>query len=485
MSLLIRNGLVVTMNDRFDIVEGDVSIRDGRIAAIGRRSASRTIASIDARGGYVLPGFIQTHIHLCQTLFRGYADDLPLMDWLRRRVWPMEAAHTPATLRAAARLATTELLCSGTTVGADDGDGARHGCGVRGGRRERPARDDRQVHDGLSTDVPAAAAGADAGVDRRERRASTSAGTARPTAVCAPRSRRASRSRARASCSRRSRSLSRPSSTRSCTRTRPNRATRSRSSGRSPAGMTNIEYLASLPLASPRLCAAHCVWVDDREQQLLAEHDVKVMHCPGSNLKLGSGIAPVPEMRARGITVSLGADGAACNNRLDMFEEMRLAAVLQATRQQPGALPARDVLWMATRAGARTLGLEGEIGSIEVGKRADLIVVDRDRPHLAPGPDPYSTLVYAARGSDVRTTIVDGEVLVDEFTPVRVDRAEVAADARAAARELAVARRGSRRRRLLYNDLAVSAQTAKVRPEQVRLAEADATLATSAVRSAG
>ena len=200
---------------------------------------------------------------------------------------------------------------------------------------------------------------------------------------------------------------------------------------------TNIEYLASVRLASPHLCAAHCVWVDDRDQQLLADHDIKVMHCPGSNLKLGSGIAPVPEMRARGITVSLGADGAACNNRLDMFEEMRLAGVLQAMRREPGILPARDILWMATRAGARTLGLESQIGSIEAGKRADVIVVDRDRPHLAPGPDPYSTLVYAARGSDVRTTIVDGELLVDEFVPIRVDRVEVAIEARDAARQLA------------------------------------------------
>jgi 5-methylthioadenosine/S-adenosylhomocysteine deaminase len=205
----------------------------------------------------------------------------------------------------------------------------------------------------------------------------------------------------------------------------------------STGARSNIEYLASVHLASPHLCAAHCVWVDDRDQQLLAEHDIKVMHCPGSNLKLGSGIAPVPEMRARGITVSLGADGAACNNRLDMFEEMRLAAVLQAMRKQPGVLPARDVVWMATRAGARTLGLEHEIGSIEPGKRADVIIVDRDRPHLAPGPNPYSTLVYAARGSDVRTTIVDGVLLVDDFAPVRVDRREIAVDAREAARQLA------------------------------------------------
>src|SRR5204863_10040354 len=142
-------------------------------------------------------------------------------------------------------------------------------------------------------------------------------------------------------------------------------------------GLSNLAYLSSVGLASARLCAAHCVWVDEDEQRLLADRDVKVMHCPGSNLKLGSGIAPVAEMRARGITVSLGADGAACNNRLDMFDEMRLAAVLQAVRQQPGVLSARDVLWMATRAGARTLGLEAEIGSIELGKRADIIVVDR------------------------------------------------------------------------------------------------------------
>jgi 5-methylthioadenosine/S-adenosylhomocysteine deaminase len=177
--------------------------------------------------------------------------------------------------------------------------------------------------------------------------------------------------------------------------------------------------------------------VDEDEQRILAESGVKVMHCPGSNLKLGSGIAAVAELRARGISVSLGADGAACNNRLDMFEEMRLAAMLQAMRRQPGMLTARDALWMATRGGAKAVGLEHDIGSIEAGKRADVIVVDRDRPHLAPGPDPYSTLVYAARASDVRTTVVDGEVLVDAFASTRVDRAQVVADARSAARTLA------------------------------------------------
>ena len=165
------------------------------------------------------------------------------------------------------------------------------------------------------------------------------------------------------------------------------------------------------------------MWVDERDQQLLAEHDVKVMHCPGSNLKLGSGIAPVPEMRARGITVSLGADGAACNNRLDMFEEMRLAAVLQAMRTAAGrpagarravdgdARRRADARARATRS-ARSKSARRPTSSSSI---AIARTWRRD-------PIPYSTLVYAARGSDVRTTIVDGEVLVDDFAPVRVDR---------------------------------------------------------------
>jgi len=435
MSLLIRGGLILTMNDRLDSVEGDVSVRDGRIAAIGSNLTDTHDRVIEARGGYVVPGLIQTHIHLCQTLFRGYADDLPLMEWLRTRVWPMEAAHTPATLRAAARLATTELLAGGTTTvltmeTVHDTDVVFEEVAASGIR----ATIGKCMMD-FSADAPRrlqepTEASVDESLAIRKRW--DGAANGRLHAAFAP--------RFAVSCSRELLEAVAALSAEHhalvhthASESRDELALVRQISG----GMTSVEYLASLHLASPRLCAAHCVWVDEGAQRLLADHDVKVMHCPGSNLKLGSGIAPVPEMRARGITVSLGADAAACNNRLDMFEEMRLAAVLQAMRSRPGILPARDVLWMATRAGARTLGLEREIGSLEVGKRADLIVVDRDRPHLAPGPDPYSTLVYAARGSDVRTTIVDGDVLVDEFTPVRVDRAEIVAEARTAARQLA------------------------------------------------
>jgi 5-methylthioadenosine/S-adenosylhomocysteine deaminase len=357
------------------------------------------------------------------------------MDWLRRRVWPMEAAHNPASLRAATRLATTELLASGTTAvltmeTVHDTDvvfEAVKESGIRATVGKCMMDRDGAVPKRLQEETQASLdeslaihARWDGGANGRLHAAfaprfAVSCTRALLEAVASLSAEHHALVHTHASESQEEIAIVREIS----------------------GGLSNLEYLASLRLASPHLCAAHCVWADDHDQALLAKHDVKVMHCPSSNLKLGSGIAPVPEMLARGITVSLGADGAACNNRLDMFEEMRLAAVLQAMRRQPGILPARDVLAMATRAGARTLGLDEEIGSLEVGKRADVIVVDRDRPHLAPGPDPYSTLVYAVRGSDVRTTIVDGEVLVDDFAPVRVDRTQVAAEARVEAQQLA------------------------------------------------
>lgn len=435
MSLLIRDAVVVTMNDRLEVVRGDVSVRNGRIAAIERSLDGRHDRTIDAGGDYLLPGLIQTHIHLCQTLFRGYADDLPLMQWLRTRVWPMEAAHTPATLRAAARLATTELLSSGTTsvltmetvhdtdavfdVVAESGIRATVGKCMMDADADVPARLREHTQASIDESLALYKRWHGAANDRVRvalaPRFAVSCTRELLEAVASLSSQEGALVHTHASESREEIAIVRALS----------------------GGLSNMEYLDAVRLATPRLCAAHCVWVDDREQAILAERDVKVLHCPGSNLKLGSGLAPVVEMRQRGITVSLGADGAACNNRLDMFEEMRLAAVLQAVRLQPGALPARDVLWMATRAGARTLGLEEEIGSIETGKKADLILVRRGQPHLAPDPDPYSTLVYAARGSDVRTTIVDGEVLVHEGEPVRLSRTEVAHEASIAARDLA------------------------------------------------
>jgi 5-methylthioadenosine/S-adenosylhomocysteine deaminase len=202
-------------------------------------------------------------------------------------------------------------------------------------------------------------------------------------------------------------------------------------------GRGNIDYLHDVGLLTPRLNVAHCVWVEPDERSLLAAHDVKVTHCPGSNLKLGSGIAPVPEMLERGICVSLGSDGAACNNHLDIFGEMRLAATLQAMRIGPGSLPARRALWMATRNGARALGLEDSIGTVEVGKRADLVLIGRRGAHIAPDADPFSTLVYAAGPEDVEMTMVDGRVLVQDGKTVALDGEAIADEARREAAALA------------------------------------------------
>jgi 5-methylthioadenosine/S-adenosylhomocysteine deaminase len=414
------------MNDECDVVAGDVLVRGDRIAGVGVFEDVRVDRVINAAGNFVLPGFIQTHIHLCQTLFRGYADDLALLDWLKQRIWPMEAAHTPSSLAAAATLAASELLLGGTTTvltmeTVHDTDAvfeALKPIGLRAvvgkcmmdADRDVPARLLEQTSASIDESLALAA--------RWHGRAN-----GRLRAAFAP--------RFAPSCSRELleavAALSRDRELLVHTHASENRD--EIALVQSLTGRSNIHYLDHVGLTSDRLCLAHCVWVDDSEQAVLAEKRVNVLHCPGSNVKLASGIAPVVDMRKRGICVSLGADGAACNNELDMFKEMRLASGLQAITRGAGALTARDALWMATRDGARTLGLEHDLGSIEVGKRADLIVIDRDRAHLATAPDPISTIVFAARASDVRTTIVDGHIVVDDFQLVTGDLRQILSSA--------------------------------------------------------
>lgn len=424
------------MNDRWEVVDGDVAVADGRIVGIGSGADRGTAPDrvIDANGGLLLPGFVQTHVHLCQTIFRGLADDLRLLDWLRQRIFPLEAAHTPASLRASARLAVAELLRTGTTTVltmetvhgteavlealSESGMRATVGKCLMDRDAVAPARMQQAVKPGVDEVL---------GLHRRWH----GAANGRIRVALAP--------RFALSCSREMLEAVADVANGSAMLVHTHAAeqrdevdlVRTMAGGRG-----NVEYFVDIGLGSAQLCLAHCVWVDETEQALLAQYDVKVLHCPGSNAKLGSGIAPVTSLLARGITVSLGADGAACNNRLDMFDEMRLAATLQALRTEPGRLSAREVVWMATRAGARTLGLESEIGSIEAGKRADLIVVDTGRAHLTPGGDPYSTLVYACRGTDVRAVLVDGELLVDDFRLSTMDEHAVVDDARREARAL-------------------------------------------------
>jgi 5-methylthioadenosine/S-adenosylhomocysteine deaminase len=423
------------MNDGMEVVSGAVSVRNGRIESVGAEPPGGHDTTIDAGGSFLLPGFVQTHLHLCQTLFRGYADDLKLMDWLRTRVWPMEAAHTAASLRAAARLACAELLRGGTTSiltmeTVHDTDSAIEAAAETGIR----ATLSKCLMDETTPDAP-----------RRLREDGTRA--LADSLALARRYDRSSNGRIRIALAPRfalscSRSLLEEVAAASereglLVHTHASEQREEIAMVQQATGRANIDYFNDVGLVSPRLNVAHCVWVDDHEQAVLAAGGVKVTHCPGSNLKLGSGLAPVPEMSARGICVSLGADGAACNNHLDMFGEMRLAATLQAVRLEPGRLPARAVLRMATRNGARALGMESELGSIEVGKKADLVVVDAQAGHLTPSPDPFSAIVYAARATDVRLTMVDGRILVRDGVLVDLDQAEIAATARNEARLLA------------------------------------------------
>jgi len=186
-------------------------------------------------------------------------------------------------------------------------------------------------------------------------------------------------------------------------------------------GRRNIEYLDDVGLAAPHVVLAHCIWLNDSELEILSRTRTRVAHCPSSNMKLGSGVARVPDMLERGISVSLGSDGAACNNRLDMFTEMRTAALIQKVMKGPEALPALTALRMATINGAVALGLDDVLGTIEKGKRADLILLNLNRLHTTPQPDPISTIVYGATAGDVETVIIDGRIVMRDRQLLTLD----------------------------------------------------------------
>jgi 5-methylthioadenosine/S-adenosylhomocysteine deaminase len=431
-SILIKGGTLVTVDASDTVAEGDLLIRDGRIASVG---ASNEAADevIDARGCAVVPGFVQTHVHLCQTIFRGAADDLALIDWLKQRVWRMEAAHTAASVRASARLGVAEMIKGGTTcaltmetvshtgevfrVVEESGFRATVGKCMMDAGEDVPAalleESEHSINESLAL------------IEEWHGRAG-----GRVRACFAP--------RFAVSCSRdlleRVARLARERKV--IVHTHASENLTEIEMVRQATGMRNVEYLASLGLAAPHVALAHCVHLNESELELLARTGTHVLHCPSSNLKLGSGIAPVREMLARGISVSLGADGAACNNRLDAFTEMRTAALLQKVVHGADALDARRVFRMATIDGARALGLESETGSLEVGKRADVSVVALDELHTTPRPDIVSTLVYAAEASDVRSVVIDGRLVMRERELLTLDESEVINEARQKAGEL-------------------------------------------------
>jgi cytosine/adenosine deaminase-related metal-dependent hydrolase len=377
---------------------------------------------------------VQAHVHTCQTLARGRADDLELLDWLRQIIWPYEAALDEAAASAAGELACAELLLGGTTAILDMGTvhhtdaiftaAAQSGIRATIGKAMMDA-DDPHIPTGLRESTRASLDESLALIGRWH-----GAADGRLRYAYAP--------RFVLSCTD---ELLREVAVQAKARGVGIHTHASENLGELALveqrfGTGNIEALDALGLLGPHCCIAHCVHLTDAERALLAAKGAHVCHCPSSNLKLASGVAQVPELIAAGVKVALGADGAPCNNNLDGFHELRLAALLHKPRSGPRTLPAPEVVRLATLAGADALGLADEIGSLELGKRADVIAVDVDALHVAPAASPWSQIAYAARSTDVKHVAVDGHLVVRDRHLITLDVERVKARAKQAAARL-------------------------------------------------
>jgi 5-methylthioadenosine/S-adenosylhomocysteine deaminase len=425
VSLIVTNATVVTMDPSARVVQGGAVAVDGSdivgvdtAASINRQF--RAAQTIDAGGQIVLPGLINTHTHAPMVLYRGLADDLALMEWLEKYIFPAEAKTvSPAFVRAGTRLAVLEMIQSGTTTYADmyyfEEEIAKEtkAAGLRGVLGQTviqfPVADAKTPKDGLT---------------RAETFITAFKGDPLITPAVAPHAMYtldAATLRAARDLSRRHNvpTLIHVAETRDEVKT-----------SQDQHRLSPVAYLDSLGFLGPGVLAAHGVWVSDTEIALLKSRGVGVSHNPESNMKLASGTAPVPGYLKADVALGLGTDGAASNNDLDMFEAMRTASLLHKLHTgDPRVVNAREALEMATIRGARALGMEKQIGSLEVGKRADLIVVSMRGARQTPLYDPLSHLVYVAHGDDVRTTIVHGKVLMRDRKVLTLDEGAVLREA--------------------------------------------------------
>lgn len=437
MKTLIKCSRVITMDSRRRILaDGSLIVSGNTIEHVLTQAETAQLGSfegdvMDARSLVAIPGFIQTHIHLCQTLFRGLADDLELLDWLKLRIMPYEYAHNAKSMYASAMVGIAELLRSGTTTIMDMGS-VHH--------EEEVIR--AVTETGLRAFVGKAMM--DVNTLYPPLRESTKDSVA-STLNLARYTHGLADGRVRYAVA--------PRFVLSCTdellteayamtkdfpgmlfHTHAAENRHELEAVRERCKMDNVEFFNELDILHANTCLAHCIWLNDREFDLMKERNAKVLHCPSSNLKLGSGVARIPLMQAKGITVSLGADGAPCNNTLNMFEEMRLAALMQKPLHGPTAMNARSVFEMATIGGATTLDIFDDVGSLEAGKRADIVLLNLSNVWNPYEPrsndDLYSSIVYSCSPENVESVMVDGRWLYRGSQHLMIDEEMALHDAR-------------------------------------------------------
>lgn len=424
--LLIHNGIVVTMNPgREVLINGIIGVRGGKIdwveveTSTSEKSLPEASEVIDADGGIIMPGLVNTHSHLPMTLFRGLADDLPLMEWLNDHIFPAEAQHiNPDSVYLGALLGCAEMLLSGTTTCCD---------GYFHEDKVAEAVDRIGIRAVLAQgviDFPAPGV-----LDPKENVEFAKGYTERwqeasplisPSIFCH------SPYTCSADTLKRAKAAANEKGVLFQIHIAETQSERDRIL--SEQNMSPVKYLDRLGLLDEHTLLIHAVWVDEEDIAIIAESKANISHNAGSNMKLAAGIAPVPEFVQAGCIVGIGTDGCASNNNLDLFQEMDLVAKLhKAKTLDPTVLNAPCVLEMATRGGAKAVGLQQLVGCLEIGKEADIIILHSHRPHLTPMYNPVSHLVYAAIGADVRDVIVSGNIVVKNRKILTIDLDDVMA----------------------------------------------------------
>ena len=425
--MLVTAGTVITMNAQREVLrDAAVVVKDGRIVAIGPRTKLDFLYApkqrIDRPNAILAPGLINTHTHAAMSLLRGIADDKNLQDWLTNYIFPAEKKNvTSEFVRAGTRLAVLEMMLGGTTTYVDMYYFEDHVAQVTRDAGMRAVLGETIIgFPAPDNETPANA------LAFTERFIKDFKGDKLITPAVAP--------HAPYTNSRETLQASRELADKYGVPLIIHVSETKEENDDSVAkyGMTPTRYLVSIGAIAKRTIFAHGVWLTPADIAALAPLHVGVAHCPSSNMKLGSGAAPVTEMLDAGLAVGLGTDGpAGSNNDFDLLEELDLAAKLaKVTHLDPKALPAAKVFEMATILGAKSIGMDGEIGSLEVGKRADLITVDTTAPHAVPAHDPYSMLVYSLKASDVRDVVIEGHFTVRDRVPTTIDAVATIAEAR-------------------------------------------------------